>query len=156
LRRSVYLTKHLPRLVEYLEQYPQGPALEVDSFLYWSAEQLKGRPIISATHVNILKSDSEELPEVLVASKQIFATHYLNGSLNITAMLWDRNQSRHYLVYVNRSRIDILDRWFGRMARTVIARRLENEAPEMLRGVRRRLESGEPPSSNEATPSREW
>ena len=143
VRHSVYLTKRLPELADYLVRYPAAPAPQVDSFVYWSKEQLAGRTIVSATHVSILHASDDSLPEVLVAGKQIFATRYMSGRLNITTIV--RGEAGHrYLAYVNRSRVDLLERWFGGLARMVIERRVKGEASEVLQGLRQRLESGEP------------
>src|SRR5262249_30657465 len=120
----------------------------VYSFVYWSNEQFSdGRPIVSATHVTMIESADEALPEVLVASKQIFATHYFDGSLGITAMVVDHASGTHYLVYLNRSHIDVLVRCFARMARSAIEDRVTSDASRVLLGLRERRESGEPPST---------
>jgi hypothetical protein len=146
LRRSVYLTEHLPEFGEYLGRYPKVAAPGVQSFIYWSKEMLGGRAIISATHVSVLRPACDSLPEVLVAGQQVFATHYMNGSLNVTAIMPGGSAPRRYLVYLNRSRVDILGGWFGGLVRLIVERRLKAEASEVLQGLRRRLESGEPPA----------
>jgi hypothetical protein len=51
----------------------------------------------------------------------------------------------NYLVYVNRSQVDVLRGMFGGIVRWFIEHRLKDEAAEVLQGLRRRLESGEPP-----------
>jgi hypothetical protein len=51
-----------------------------------------------------------------------------------------------YLVYLNRSRIDVLDGFLGGFVRRIVERRLRSEAADVVRGLRRRLESGEPPN----------
>lgn len=146
VQHSPYLTERLPAFAEYLERYPLVPAPGVESFIYWSKERLAGKATVSATHISILRPGDEVSPEVLVAGKQIFATHYMDGSLNLTAVLGGSSETYRYLVYLNRSRVDILGRWFGGLARMMIERRVKGEASEVLQGLRRRLESGEPPA----------
>jgi hypothetical protein len=143
VRHSVYLGEHLPALADYLVRYPQGTLQDADSFVYWSKERLAGRTIVTATHVSILRPGDESLPDVIVAGKQVFATRYMSGLLNITTIVRGA-PGQHYLVYVNRSRVDVLDRWFGGVARMVIERRVKGDASDALRGLRRRLESGPP------------
>jgi hypothetical protein len=139
------LTTHAPAFARYLRGYPHAPAPEgADSFFYWSNEQLHGRPSTSITHVAILQADRPALPEALVAGKQVFASHYTIGSLSLTAIVRG-GQGERYLVYLNRSRVDVLDRWFGGLARRLIEGRLRDNVGEVLQGVRHRLESGEPP-----------
>ena len=50
-----------------------------------------------------------------------------------------------YLVYLNRSQLDLLRSPFAGMFRGALEDRLERNAPEVVRGLRARLESGHPP-----------
>jgi hypothetical protein len=144
LGHSVFLTEHLPRLAEHLSRYPQTPMPEVESFVYWSRERVASKAKITATHVSILRSSDANLPDALVAGKQIFATHYVNASLGITALV--RGPGAHnYVVYLNRSEVDVLGGMFGGLVRWFMQRRLRTEAADVLQGLRKRLESGEPP-----------
>jgi hypothetical protein len=52
-----------------------------------------------------------------------------------------------YLVYMNRSQVDVLGGMFGGLVRMVVQRRLRSEATEVLSDIRKRLESGAPPAS---------
>jgi hypothetical protein len=148
LAHSVFLQDHLPRLAEHLDKYPHAPMENAESFLYWSKERLAGRPIVSVTHVTIVRGQDDGVPDALVTGKQVFATHYLNASLGTTAIVRGHSGTGNYLVYVNRSDVDVLDRWFGGVVRWFAERRVRNEAADILRGLRNRLESGEPPNSS--------
>ncbi len=145
MRHSAFLGTHAPGLADYLENYPRAPNDGIESLAYWSIERLGGRPSLTATHVAIVVSDAPDRPEALVAGRQIFSTHYVLASLNITAILRGRSPAEHYLVYLNRSRVDVLDRWYGGVARLVIERRLRGEAAEVFQGLKSRLEQGDPP-----------
>jgi hypothetical protein len=57
----------------------------------------------------------------------------------------DATGSTSYLVYVNRSQVDMLRGFFGTFVRGVLEDRLERQAPLIVRGLRSRLESGNPP-----------
>jgi hypothetical protein len=140
------LTAHLPQFARHLSGDPGTGTPALESFVYWSKERLAGKAIISATNVTILRSDEPGLPDALVAGKQIFATHYVNASLSITAILRGNPGAHNYLAYVNRSEVDMLGGMFGGLTRRVLQRRLKAEAATVLQGLRRRLESGEPPA----------
>ena len=146
LKRSVFLTGAAPRFAEYLDRYPRAPISEVESFIYWSKERLDGKAIISATHVSILRGGASGLPDALVAGKGIFATHYVNASLGLTAIMRGRPGSPNYLAYVNRSDVDVVGGLFGGLLRVFMERRLKKEASTVLLGLRQRLESGDPMS----------
>ena len=145
LGHSSFLTQRLPRFAEHLSRYPRTPMPAVESFMYWSKERLADTAIISVTHVSILRSDEPDLPDTLVAGKQVFATHYINASLGITAIVRGLPGGPNYLVYVNRSDVDVLGGMFGGLIRWFAQRRLKAEAANVLQGLRRRLESGDPP-----------
>jgi hypothetical protein len=145
LAHSLFLTEHAPDFAAYLSHYPQVPIPEVESFVYWSKERLARKAIISATHVSILRSRAAGLPDALVAGKEIFATHYVSGSLGVTAILHGEPDGHNYLAYLNRSEVDVLGGVFGGLVKWVVQRRLRVESRTVLQGLRRRLESGEPP-----------
>ena len=94
--------------------------------------------------MSILRSYDPGLPDALVAGKEIFATHYVNASLGLTAIVRGEPGAHNYLAYVNRSEVDMLGGMFGGLVRWFMQRRLRSEAADVLRGLRRRLESGEP------------
>ena len=51
-----------------------------------------------------------------------------------------------YLVYMNRSQVDVLGGMFGGLVRMVVQRRLRSEATDVLREIQKRMESGTPPA----------
>lgn len=141
---SLFLNERLPSFANHLRGAPtSSPAIE--SFVYWSKERLAEKPIIRVTHVHILRDDDPGLPDVLIAGKEIFTTHYINASLGVTALVRGNPGGPNYLVYLNRSEVDVLRGMFGGILRWFMQRRLRAEAAAILEGLRRRLESGEPP-----------
>lgn len=145
LRRSEFLTRQLPQLGAHLGKAPAHTA-GIESFVYWSKELFSRKTVISATEVSIVRPDREGLPEVVIGSKQIFATHYMDASLGVTAIVRD-GSSKRYLTYLNRTDVDVVGGFFGGLVRSILQRRLRNEAPGILIALRERLESGQPPAS---------
>ena len=117
---------------------------DVESFLYWSKESLGAKPIVNITHVAMIESRDERIREAIVAKKQVYASHYILASLSFMAISASPDGAHQYLVYLNRSRSDVFDGLFGGLIRRTIARRLRAEAPEALKVLRERLESGDP------------
>ena len=109
VEQAPYLQK-LPNVAAWLEEYPHADS-SVESFFYWSKEHYgEGRPVISVTHVGIFRPESDHrLPAILVAGKQIFATHYFEGGLGLTMVLRDPSNGIPYLAYVNRSQVDMFE-----------------------------------------------
>lgn len=133
-----------PRVAHYLRAYPRS-ADEAESFLYWSKDLLgDAKPIISITHLAILHSRNGE--PTVVAASQVFATHYLNASLSLTAIVSAPGEEGRHLLYVRRSRADVFDGAFGGIIRRLVGRRVRSEGPPLLAGFRRNLERGIPAS----------
>jgi len=116
-----------------------------ESFFYWSKEQYgAGKAVIAMTQVDIVRPRMPSPVRLAVISREIFATHYRNASLGLTAVTEDAAGQR-YLVYVNRSQLDLLNGVFGGWKRALVEGKLKSESASVFNEVRRRLESGPPP-----------
>src|SRR5947207_3088642 len=116
---------------QYVAEYPRKPLPDVEDFLYWSKEHVGRKPVVSITHVAI----HHRPDRIFIASKQIYASHYFDGSLGLTVAADPDNPTRRgmYLAYVNRSRIDALGGMFGGFLRAILRSRLRE-------GVRKNLQ----------------
>jgi hypothetical protein len=148
LDRSPYLAR-LPATAEWLRRFPRAKGPEATLF-YWSKESYgSGKPVISVTHVGIHRPEpAADRPAVLVTGTQLLATHYTNASLGLTMMVAGLGGGPTYLVYLNRSELDVLNGMLGGMVRATMQRRLARQAPLLIRGLRSRLESGPPPPAD--------
>jgi len=100
--------------------------------LVWSKIKFGLKPVISVNHISIYKRNSDAGPQVVIASKQIYANHYFNAFLALTAFVnVPGTTNASYLVYENRSRADGLEGPFGKLKRGVV----EKKALEGLRGI---------------------
>jgi len=145
MSHSPYIAR-APELASYLERYPQAPLPRAESFLYWSKETYAWNPMITVTQVTILRSNGEgPLPEVLVISRDIFATRYTGGSLVLTSLIRDPGApaNRRYLVYVNRTWADGL----RGLWRPFVEYRVKSQAKKVFATVRDRLEQTGPIST---------
>ena len=74
----------------------------------------------------------------------MFATHYTNGSLALTMLLADPpGSSPRYLVYMNRSAVDVVRGFLG-IRRAVIEGRLKSETERLFAIQRTRIEKSTP------------
>jgi hypothetical protein len=143
-RVNTYRTSD-PDIAASLASYPGIDLSESESFFYWSKERYgAGKPVISGTHVTIIRSSVPDAPAVLVLGEQLFATHYSNASFGMTAVVQDAARNVNYLVYVNRSHVDVLGGVFGAFKRMLIEGRIRSESSDLLTRVRERLEDGSP------------
>lgn len=104
----------------------------LEETLVWSKIKFGLKPVISVNHISIYRRNSDAGPQVLVASKQIYANHYFNAFLALTAFVNVPGETHaSYLVYENRSRADGLEGPFGKLKRGVV----EKKVLEGLRGI---------------------
>lgn len=135
---------HAPRLRRHLLEYPQSSADKLTDFIYWSKELVRGRPVISITHVATAAAIDDSPVAYAIGSKQIYAMHYYDASLGLTLLVPDRTgpSPATYIVYLNRSRIDIFDGVFGGVARRIVAGRARTLVAEQLQRLQRVLAGG--------------
>jgi len=134
------LGEFVPEFREYLAQYPGQPLPGVNEFFYWSTESFGLKPVASITHVYVYVQPGR----AAIASQQIYASHYFDASIGLTAALDDPGDVSNpgmYLVYLNRSRIDLLGGFFGGLRRVILRGRLRDGMRKNLADIVRKLES---------------
>ena len=140
LQGSTYMREKLPEFYQYLLEYPNQTLENTENFLYWSKETLKFRPVITITQVTIFRPTPKE---AFIASKQIYANHYLTGSLALTGMFSqneDPDQPGFYLFYLNRTRTDMLGGLLSGLKRSLARSRSTVALDENLTLIKVRLE----------------
>lgn len=144
LLRSPWLTERAPRLGEYVKNFPATRSSDTDSFLYWLETTHTPKPTIQVVHVMVDRRGDAAAgsPEVLVVSRQVFASHYVNGSLAVSALLTSRAGSRRYLAYATRVHVDGVDGWLSGVRRLLIERAARRRGAAAFEEYRRRIESG--------------
>jgi hypothetical protein len=143
LQASPYLRQYLPELNDHLIRFPDGRVPDSEHFLYWSQEKFGFKPVVSITHVTICRVMQGGATSYVIASMQVYADHYFTGSLGLSAFVdRDRRQpgSDAYLMYLNRTRVDLLQGFFSGLKRFFIKRRLLDGMDKYLRLVKQRLE----------------
>jgi hypothetical protein len=143
LLRSPWLTERAPRLGEYVENFPATPSSDIDSFLYWLETTHTPKPTIQVVHVMIDRRGDAAAgsPEVLVVSRQVFASHYVNGSLAVSALLTSRAERRRYLTYLTRVHVDGVGGWLSGLKRLLIEGATRRRGAAVFEEQRRRIES---------------
>lgn len=104
----------------------------VTDVIVWSKIKFGLKPVVVINHVKVYRDVRDYGPQVLVASQQIYATHYFNSSLALTGFISVPGANpAGYLVYENRSRTDGLQGAFSKIKRGII----ENKAIEGLKSI---------------------
>jgi len=144
LANSPHFPTYAPALKAHLESYPRGAALRggQDSF-YWLKENWGQKPTISIVHM-VTYDDPQKPGQTMVAQKQIYASHYLEGSLAVAAVVeleaGTGGNGLSYLLYANRSRGDMLRGGFGGLKRTIARDQARKGAIDTLGTIQEQLE----------------
>jgi hypothetical protein len=128
-------------LRRHLLEYPSALPRETVDILYWSKERASRRTIVSVTHLAISRTTGGAT-DYAIASKQLYASHYFDASLGLTLLLRDSSASSPatYLVYLNRSRIDLFNGMFGGIARRMVSTRARSLVTQELERLQRSME----------------
>jgi hypothetical protein len=106
LGASPYLLQYAPELRRYLEDYPKGRLAGAEDLFYWTKDKFGPKPTIAIHHLTIWR-DPGDRGRAAVASKQIYASHYFQAGLDLTALVDAPPPSGgFYLVDLYRARVD--------------------------------------------------
>jgi hypothetical protein len=85
LNRSEALPVYLPELKRYLLESPAALPSDVESFFYWEKIDFGLKPTLRLNHVIAYRSNGPRGAANVVAVKQLWASHYLQLALDLTA-----------------------------------------------------------------------
>jgi hypothetical protein len=133
-----------PEFRDYLLAFPQQSLDGVENFLYWSKEKIAFHAVVSVTHVAMYQPSAPKAFGLMVASRQVYASRYFDASLGATVMFpatrpGDREPSFD-LLYVNRSRTDELDGFWGGLKRKIVRSKARGAMQKYLGLLKGRLE----------------
>jgi hypothetical protein len=115
-----------------LKTHPKPELQLIDNAIVWSKIKSGLKPVIAFNHIMIFKREQNIGTQILIASKQIYANHFFDCSLALTAFLNVSGANPgSYLFYENQSRADGLEGTFSGMKRSII----ENKALESVRAI---------------------
>ncbi len=139
----------VPELTRWLREFPRQQPPDSESFLYWSKDQVGRKPVISLTHVLMIRKTLDGRPTLIIATRQIYASHYFEGSLGLTVFQETPGSESGTLVYQNRTRSDVLRGGFAGMKRAMIVGELKDSMRRNLLDLKERLETQFPAHHSE-------
>jgi hypothetical protein len=142
LSNSPLFPEYVPELKTYLERFPGGALPGARDVFYWVKENYGLAPVLSLVH-GVVYAPPSRPDRTIVAQKQLYASHYYDGSLAVATLLdtQDGGRPATYLVYANRSRGDLLKGGFGGLKRGVARSQARKAAEETLGTIKQVLES---------------
>jgi hypothetical protein len=132
---------HLPAFDAYIRRYPAIPLGTNEDFFYWSKEAFGFKPVVSLNHVSVYRDAATG--EVMIAIRQLYASHYIDGSVAIHALIPDSGPdgAAFYWLYLNRSRVGRLAGFLGTISRPIVQRRARAGLNKSLLQTKQRLEA---------------
>jgi len=131
------LAAYLPDMRQYLLDYPKTSARPITSFIYWQEAEFGLKPTIRLNHVAI----QEEQDATIVASKQLYSSHYFWTALELRVLVPQASRGTGFwLVMVNRSRSDGLSGFVGRMIRGKVRESVRSGLESGLTATKKYLE----------------
>src|SRR6266404_5069647 len=104
----------------------------IDNALVWSKIKFGLKPVFAINHIMIYKRAQKVGAEMLIISQQIFANHYFDSSLALTAFVNIPDPApKSYLLYEHRSRLDGLEGQLSKIKRGLI----EDKAVKSLESI---------------------
>ena len=145
LGNSPIFHQYTPELKSYLEQFPTGSLPGSRTVLYWVKEDYGLKPVISIVH-GVIYDPPGRPDRTIVVQKQLYASHYYDGSLAVATLLdtEDAGSPATYMVYANRSRGDLLKGGFGGIRKNAARGPARRAAEQTLGSMKQALEAAKP------------
>ncbi|MCM3902377.1 MAG: hypothetical protein ND866_11775 [Pyrinomonadaceae bacterium] len=139
LTNLLYVNDTAPEFVRHLKAFPRSTA-PVEHSLSWAKINFGLKPVLVITDVSTYTSDVNGAPRVLVLSKQIYANHYFDASLSLTAAIADQTRTKSDLLYVNHSRAGALASSFSKLKHKIVEGRATEDLKSLLGQTRLNLD----------------
>jgi hypothetical protein len=139
LQASPYLIEYAPDFHAYVDQYPHGSLAGVEDVFYWAKDKTGPKATISIFHLSVWR-DSGDPKRVVIAAKQIYASHYIRVGLDLTALV-DAPDGGFYLMDLFRGRIDPPGGMLAGMILGKIRGSIQTSLGENLTSAKKKLET---------------
>ena len=131
LTKLLYVDDTAPEFVRHLKAFPRA-TVPVEHSLSWAKINFGLKPVLVITDISTYRSDVDGVPRVLVLSKQIYANHYFDASLSLTAAIADQTRTKSDLLYVNYSRSGVLASSFSKFKHKIVEGRVTADLKNLL------------------------
>ncbi len=128
-----------PEFSKYLKDSPASEHPNVKKSIDWVRFKFGFEPVIAITQTLTYTGENREDFQILSVSKQLYASHYLDSSLGLTALVKsssaDSNQNT-YLLYSNTTRSPSLGGVLGKLKREIVEQESLSTLNTLLRGTK--------------------
>lgn len=140
--QSEFFTSAAPGFMQHVRDFPAARLPGAEDILYWTRDSFGVRPVFSITHLLIYRAPpapAASRPIAMVAAKQIYATHYFDAGLGLTAV-YAHPSGGLLLVAINRARTRSLTSVMRTFVRSTVQNRSRDAMEKILRTTKDTLE----------------
>ena len=146
LSESEVLPVYLPGLKGYLLEYPAAMLPNVESFFYWEKIAFGLKPTLRLNHVIAYRSTGPRGAANVVAVKQLWASHYFELALDLTACVPESGRTNgvgSYVISLKGSTQQGLTGFMGLFRRKVVVSKALSAQENSLINIKKALEARE-------------
>ncbi|MGJ5818101.1 hypothetical protein [Paludibaculum fermentans] len=140
LGRSEALPHYLPQLSRFLLDYPNAVPANAQSVLYWERVSFGLKPTLRLNHAIAYQPTGPMNGAQVVVVKQLFASHYFQLALDVTACVPDNVRRGFYLITLKGSAQQGLTGWKGALLRLIVVSRTRSAQEKILLNIKQVLE----------------
>jgi hypothetical protein len=140
LQRSVYLQEAAADVHDYVRTFPHGRPADAQDSVYWVREKFWLMNVMSMNHVTVVDRATANGHLVMAVTKQLYATHYYESSLAITAFVDVRDSAGPYIIFINRTRADIRRSGFTWLERVLLKHLVRGRVEAQMKHLRAQLQ----------------
>lgn len=143
LDSSVFIRGLAPEFDNYLRRYPEAELPGVENRLDWSKVGSGLKPIITVTHGTAYAKKADDFSSLLIATKQLYASHYIDASLALSSLvrIGADDKADTYLIFTDISSSDALGGAFSAMAHGVVEGEALERVNDLLQRAKVRIET---------------
>ena len=146
LSRYEVLPIYLPELKRYLLQYPVATLPNVESFFYWEKVNFGLKPTLRLNHVIAYRSTGPRGTANVVLVKQLWASHYFQLALDLTASVPGNSRTNglgSYIISLKISTQQGLTGFMGFFRRRIVVSKTLSVQEGSLINIKKALEKRE-------------
>lgn len=143
LSRSEATPVYLPELNRYLLEYPHTKLKNIETMFYWEKVAFGLKPTLRLNHAIAYESTGPRGTGHIFAVKQLYASHYFELALDLTAAIPDSSRTDgkgFYLISLKGSTQQGLTGLTGSLLRRLIVSRTRSAQDNTLIGIKKTLE----------------
>jgi hypothetical protein len=137
---------YLPELKRYLLEYPAVTLPNVESFFYWEKVDFGLKPTLRLNHVIAYRSTGPRGTADVVVVKQLWASHYFELALDLTACIPETGRTSgagSYVISLKGSTQQGLTGFMGFFRRKVVVSKVLSAQKNNLTNIKKALEERE-------------